>query len=381
MAEFPKKLLQKLQQRKEDNALRHLSVPGKGVDFSSNDYLGFSRNPDIAKRANEIFSSYTEETSGATGSRLLTGNSTLYNETEQYIAEFHFSPAALIFNSGYAANIGLLGSVPQRGDYILYDELVHASIREGISLSNAKAFKFPHNNLESLENQIDRLERSPDCEVYVVTESVFSMDGDTPDLKRISSLCKRLNCRLIVDEAHAIGISQRGLVVDTGIENDVFARVVTFGKALGCHGAAVLCSEILNSYLVNFARSFIYTTGLPPHTLATVKSAYEYLDSDSGIEEIEILKSNIAILRRYAYKYGLREMFLPSASAIHSIVIPGNDEVKSFSEKLMEMGFDIRPILSPTVPKGKERLRICLHSFNTEKEIEQVMQRIAIFTS
>jgi 8-amino-7-oxononanoate synthase len=137
----------------------------------------------------------------------------------------------------------------------------------------------------------------------------------------------------------------------------------------------------MKSYLVNFARSFIYTTGLPPHTLASIRSAYQYLDSDPGMKRIECLKSNIAILRRYIGEYDCDELFLPSESAIHSVVIPGNKEVKTISDKLLKNGFDVRPILSPTVPIGKERLRICLHSFNTEKEIEQVIQRIAIFAT
>ena len=125
------------------------------------------------------------------------------------------------------------------------------------------------------------------------------MDGDSPDLKALSELCKRLKCRLIVDEAHAIGVTQRGMVVDAGIQNDVFARVVTFGKALGCHGAAVLGSAELQTYLVNFARSFIYTTALPSHTVASIKAAYEYLDSEAGEKRIELLNRNIAILRSH----------------------------------------------------------------------------------
>jgi len=381
MEKFPKKLWIKLERRKAENSLRHLNFPGTVVDFSSNDYLGFSKESRISDRAGEILRRSTENGLGATGSRLLTGNSQMYNELEAIIAKFHSSPSALVFNSGYATNLGFFGSVPQRGDYILYDELAHASIREGITLSKAKAYKFKHNNLRELEDLIDRLERSRDSEIYVVTESVFSMDGDSPDLNELSALCKRSHCRLIVDEAHAIGISQRGLVVEAGIEGEVFARIVTFGKALGSHGAAVLCSETMKSYLVNFARSFIYTTGLPPHTLASIRSAYQYLDSDPGMKRIECLKSNIAILRRYIGEYDCDELFLPSESAIHSVVIPGNKEVKTISDKLLKNGFDVRPILSPTVPIGKERLRICLHSFNTEKEIEQVIQRIAIFAT
>jgi 8-amino-7-oxononanoate synthase len=379
MNELPDKLQNKLNQRRESNSLRRLTTGSNLIDFSSNDYLGFSKNVQIAERAREILRTYTESGQGSAGSRLLTGNSELFQRAEKYIADFHLSASALIFNSGYTANLGLLGSVPQRGDFILYDEFVHASIREAITLSRAKAFKFKHNDLRSLEEQMVRLERLEGSEVYVVTESVFSMDGDTPDLRGMAELCRKYDCRMILDEAHAIGISRKGLAVEEGIAEYVFARIVTFGKALGCHGAAVLGSESLKDYLINFARSFIYTTALPPHTVATILAAYEHLDSDLGLKTIQMLKSNIAILQLYLNKNKLNNSFIPSETAIHSMVISGNDRVKAAAEQLAANGFDIKPILSPTVPLSRERLRICLHSYNSEDEIGEVVERLAIF--
>lgn len=206
------------------------------------------------------------------------------------------------------------------------------------------------------------------------------MDGDLPDLQTLVTLCKNYNCRLIIDEAHAIGITQKGLVVSEELTNQVFARVVTFGKALGCHGAVVLGSEVLRAYLVNYARSFIYSTALSPHSVATIKAAYEHLDSEIGLENIQKLNSNIAILRLYLEKYNILERFLPSDSAIQAMLVPGNEKVKAISERLYKNGFDVRPIMSPTVPPTKERLRICLHSFNTEAEIESLIKLLAQIT-
>ena len=184
--------------------------------------------------------------------------------------------------------MGFFSSVPQRGDVILYDELCHASIRDGLKMSDAKAYKFKHNDLDDLERKC-QVERSRNCsqnsEIYIVTESIFSMDGDQPDLKALTSLSKELGCHLIVDEAHAFGVfgaKGEGMVQALGLENKVFARLITFGKALGCHGAAILGSAALQQYLINFARSFIYTTALPPHGVATICSAYEELSNISA---------------------------------------------------------------------------------------------------
>lgn len=266
MAALPSKLLKKLEQRKIGNSLRKLPKKNNAlIDFSSNDYLGFARNRKVSEVGARILQNDNSAENGATGSRLITGNHLLYEGTEKMLADFHQSNSALIFNSGYDANLGFFASVPQRGDLVFYDELIHASIRDGISLGNAKAQKFPHNNFKNLEEKIQKEKGKllPDAEIFVVTESVFSMDGDSPDLKVLSKLCKKLKCRLIVDEAHAVGVfgaNGVGLVQVLGLQNEVFARIVTFGKAMGCHGAAVLGDAKLREYLINFARSFIYTT-------------------------------------------------------------------------------------------------------------------------
>jgi 8-amino-7-oxononanoate synthase len=376
---FPTALAQKLQQREANFALRELHVSKNLIDFASNDYLGFACSDEIFNKTHEYLLQNNIKVNGATGSRLISGNHSVYTTTENLIAKFHEAPAALIFNSGYDANVGFFGSVPQRNDVILYDELCHASIRDGISMSNAKSFKFQHNDLEDLESIIKRCHTEP-IEVYVVSESVFSMDGDCPNLEELVALCKKYDCHLVIDEAHALGVfgeSGEGLVQSLGFQNDVFARIITFGKGLGCHGAAVLGSDELKSYLVNFARSFIYTTGLSPHSVATIFIAYQQLQKEKVA--MQKLKQNIQFFNQEKAQRGLKSLFVYSKSAIQCAIIPGNEKVKSIAANLQENGFDVKAILSPTVPEGQERLRFCLHSYNSEEEISKVLQLLSNF--
>lgn len=374
MEKLPKKLQSKLSERLKYGSMRSLKTSGGLIDFSSNDYLGFSRKKAILDTTTATLKESNLHENGATGSRLLTGNHRLYKQLEDFLARYHNSESALVFNSGYDANIGFFSSVPHRGDTILYDELVHASIRDGIKMSNAKSYKFKHNNIDDLYVHIERNQNMSDSEVYVVTESVFSMDGDSPDLIALSNFCTKKGCYLIVDEAHATGIYGNGkdLVCQLGLEEKVFARIITFGKALGNHGAAVLGSNDLKTYLVNFARSLIYTTALAPHAVASVLSAYRYLESH-GKEEGSRLKENIKYFKEQIQFLNMEGRFIESDSAIHCLVLPGNEKVKQVSKYLHAEGFDVKPILSPTVKIGQERLRFCLHSYNTKEEISRVL--------
>jgi 8-amino-7-oxononanoate synthase len=280
---FPKSLQQKLQHRKVHNALRSLPESNSLIDFASNDYIGFAKSETIFEQTHQLLINHNIKVNGATGSRLLSGNHKLYQQTEDFIAQFHQTETALIFNSGYDANIGFFGSVPQRNDVILYDELCHASIRDGIQMSNAKSFKFHHNDFEDLEKLLQRHSFSLPASssqlpaIYIVTESVFSMDGDCPNLEQLVQVSEKYNGYLVIDEAHALGVfgspetsGGEGVVQSFGLQVKVFARIMTFGKGLGCHGAAILGSAVLKNYLVNFARSFVYTTGLSPHSVATI---------------------------------------------------------------------------------------------------------------
>jgi len=357
-------LSKKLQERREQHAFRSLKLPKRNlVDLCSNDYLGIATNqliPSDQTSSNKILKT------GSTGSRLLSGNYEKIEEAEKIIATFHEAQAALIFNSGYDANLGLLSSVPQRNDIILYDSLSHASIRDGIRLSFAAAFSFQHNDIDDLEKKLIANTSETDRNIFIVTESVFSMDGDMAPLKQVVELCDQYNAKLIVDEAHATGVvgdRGEGVVQDLKLQEKCFARIHTFGKALGTHGAVILGSTTLKEYLVNFSRSFIYTTALPESTIDHILKSYEIFPSLT--EERNTLATLIEAFQSLAFKY----QKLNSDTPIQGIVIPGNEMARAAAEMLQVNKLDIRAILYPSVPKGMERLRIVLHSFNTVEQI------------
>ena len=388
---IPPKILKKINERIEKNAFRTLKRDCFQFDFYSNDYIGFSSSIEIKKEVENILSDKKIQ-NGATGSRLLSGNFPLFEIAENSIKDFHNAESALLFNSGYDANVGFFSCVPQRGDVILYDTYIHASIRDGISLSLAKSFKFKHNNLEDLEYLLKKYSES-NTSVFIVTESVFSMDGDSPDLHQMAYLADRYNAFLVVDEAHALGVfgfQGCGLVQQLGLEEKVFARIVTYGKALGCHGASILGKQILKDYLINFARSFIYTTAMSPHSVATILAGYNQLKNTKNIKKLhenislfqQILrnekKESISDLEVEKNDVNTKKMlkdytFVDSSSSIQAVILSGNDFVKEVAKKIQEKGFGVMPILSPTVPEGEERLRICLHSYNSEKSIRELL--------
>lgn len=373
--QFPKKLQKKLNYRQKSHTLRQLTESNKtGVDFSSNDYLGFAKSKQIYKAANQMVMQQTHQINGATGSRLLTGNHDLYTLAEQQLTRFYNTEDSLLFSSGYNANIGFFSSILQRGDLVLYDQYIHASIREGIRLGRAKSLKFKHNNLEDLAAIIQRVK--PKENVYIVTESVFSMDGDSPDLELLSNYCSKNNFYLIVDEAHAVGVFSKGLCVKKGIEKKVFARIVPFGKALGCYGAAVLGSAQLKQFMINFSRSLIYSTGLSPHSVATIIAAHQAIEKD---DFEAIFQSKINYFLKQANEQGLKHLFTPSISAIQCAIIPNVARLKKLALYLQHNGFMVKPILSPTVLSGQERLRFCLHTYNSEEEMSEVLQLMACF--
>jgi len=364
-------LSRKLNEREAQNALRRLRLPEGKVDLCSNDYLGVVRNG-LLEDGILMAGSPAEaaDAHGSGGSRLLAGNYRLIEETERAIAAFHAAPAALIYNSGYDANLGLLSSVPQRGDVILYDSLSHASIRDGIRLSLAQAFGFAHNELEELEKRL-RAARSGGKTIFVVTESVFSMDGDLAPLREMAALCRQYDAQLIVDEAHATGVmgaKGEGLVQELGLENECFARVHTFGKAVGCHGAAVVGSMLLRDYLINFSRSFIYTTALPPASVRAIARAYALMP------RLDTERERLRVLIDRFQKKPIGWDRLTSITPIQVVMAPGNAAVKALAGLLRDAGLDVRPILSPTVEKGRERLRIVLHAFNTEEELDRLIR-------
>ena len=352
-------LNEKLAERRANGAFRQLRLPSAKIDLCSNDYLGVVHNGLLERSLTGT------PAHGSGGSRLLAGNYTLIEEVERQLAVFHNASAALIYNSGYDANLGLLSCIPQRGDTVLYDALSHASIRDGMRLSFAQTFSFSHNDCTDLEKRLAARNTAGNC--FVVTESVFSMDGDMAPLTEMAALCTRYGAHLIVDEAHATGVigdAGEGLVQKLGLEAECFARVHTFGKAVGCHGAVVLGSSLLKDYLINFSRSFIYTTALPPVSAQAIAAAYALLPA---------LKSERAHLQKLIDRWRATEIAykrLDSGTPIQIVIVPGNDAVRALADRLQAAGMDVRPILYPTVPRGSERLRIVLHAFNTETEVD-----------
>jgi 8-amino-7-oxononanoate synthase len=363
--DIEKRLIAKLEQRKEKQTFRSLMLPQNKVDFSSNDYLGFATDGLLVIESSDI------HLSGAKASRLISGNSDLHEEIEQLLAAYHHAPTGLLFNSGYDANVGLMGCIAQKGDCILYDELSHASIRDGLRMSLASSFAFKHNDLEDLE----RLLKEKEGYKFVVTEGIFSMDGDLSPLLEIVECCKKYQAAIIVDEAHSGGVIEkqgRGWVSELGLEKEIFARVHTFGKALGCHGAVILGSENLRNYLINYARSFIFTTAISPHSLLYIQKAYELLERTN---RIQLLDQNIKLFRAHLLPH-VTQMFLPSHSPIQSLIITGADQTRYIAQQLQEKGFEVKPIVSPTVPLGEERIRICIHAFNKKEDILTLVDAI-----
>jgi 8-amino-7-oxononanoate synthase len=362
------RLNEQLNKRNAENALRSLQLTSELVDFCSNDYLGFAQNEEIKHYLQEQLPQLRKL--GATGSRLLQGNYTLIEHTERFIAGFHQAPEALFFNSGYEANSGLIASVVTRHDTIVYDELCHASLREGIRLSSATAFAFKHNDVEALQEKLSRAKGQK----FIVIESVYSMDGDICPLTAIVNIAKQFDAAIILDEAHATGVIGplgAGLAQHLNVHNDIFARVHTFGKAIGSNGAVVLGDNTLKQFLINFCKPFIYTTAPNYLQVLAVKKAYQLLSA--GAVSKSKLFENIQYFKTITARFK-HITILPSDSAIFSVIIPGNAEVKLAATYIQNAGYDVRAVLSPTVPEGKERLRICIHHFNTEAEILRLVK-------
>jgi 8-amino-7-oxononanoate synthase len=347
-------------QRKAIGNLRTLSKASSLVDFASNDYLGLAKSTLLKGAVLEEWQGLNFNI-GSTGSRLLTGNSSYAEEVENQIAQFHGYEAALLFNCGYMANVGLISGLMNEEETVFFDAQIHASVRDGICLSRVRAFPFRHNDLNHLENRLKHHRGDSKC--YIYCESIYSMDGSLAPLVEICRLSKQYGAFVIVDEAHSIGVwgpQGRGLVAECNLMDQVYAQIVTFGKALGAYGAAVLGSDLLKQYLINFARSCVYTTALPFHALATIKCAYDLLPKLNQ-ERLHIREL-------------IRSFEGSSQTPIQSFRVSGNEAAKSASEYLAKNGFDVRALLSPTVQKGKEILRICLHAFNTESQILQLKE-------
>ncbi len=363
-----------IKQRYDNHLFRQLSLSTDLIDFSSNDYLGFSRSAFIRQKVEQDLLLLKGLKFGATGSRLLNGNTALHEALENKLAKFYHAEAALLFNSGFDANIGLIATVARKGDIIFYDELVHASIHQGMRLSGAHLVSFCHNDIEDLKAQLEQIGNHHTR--FLITESLFSMQGDIAPLRQLAQLAKSADLNLIVDEAHANGIfgsMGSGLCNREEIEENCLARVFTFGKAIGSHGGVVVGNKTLKDYLINFSKPFIYSTALNLADLLSVEHAYFLLQNNIN-QQFKL--NNLILNFNSSTRLKQLSQYITGDGPVYGFFVKGNENCRRAASYLQANGFDIRPILSPTVPKGKERLRIILHSFNTLAEIENLIDKL-----
>jgi 8-amino-7-oxononanoate synthase len=374
MWSIEEKLARKLHERVSQNNLRALPVAQGKIDFCSNDYLGLAGNSILAQQVQQTYQSLPFTQNGSTGSRLISGNSQYAMEVEEELATIFQAEKVLLFNSGYNANTAILSAVPQKGDTIIYDEYIHASLKEGARLSFASRYSFRHNDMEDLGKKLQKASG----EKFIVAESVYSMDGDFAPLEEILRICRKYNAHLIWDEAHSTGVWGKkgdGIACDQQLHNHIFARIYTFGKAMGVHGACIAGSAVLINYLINFARPFIYTTALPLHSLISIREAFKFLQVNSHLQDSLYARINVFAVELLKYP-SLQIRWIKSESAIQAIKIGGNALTKNIASQLQTANYDVRAILSPTVKEGEERLRICLHVYNTENEIRNLVEHL-----
>lgn len=329
----------------------------KLLNLSSNNYLGLADNKSVTDRF--ISETGDEYSFGSASARLLTGTLPVYKELEKLISDMYKSGGTLLFNSGYHANVGINSSLTGKGDVIFSDKLNHASVIDGMRLSESKFYRYPHNNMEALEKLLKR-ERWNFNNAVIVSESVFSMDGDIADLKKLVELKKKYNCILVLDEAHAFGVFGKnglGVAEDLNILDDVDLLVGTFGKAIGSMGAFVTGRKVLIEYLTNKARSFIFSTALPPINIAFSK----------WIIETELPKTFEK--RQRMLELGKK---MGSDSHIIPVIVGENEKTVELSELLFENGYFTLPIRPPTVPEGTSRLRLSLTTEIEEKDLEKL---------
>lgn len=359
-------LADRLAALREAGTFRALPGTRVGTDFWSNDYLGFSR---LSTSAGVPFTT-------APGSRLISGDSDRITGLEQEIAAFHGHRGALLFGSGYTANTGLLACIARRGDTFIYDECIHASTRDGIRLSGAAARRCKHNSLEQGRALLTKADRNG--QVFFLTEARFSMDGDTAPLSDLAVLCQEYGVHLVVDEAHSVGIdgaAGAGLVSELQLQEQVFATVVTYGKAMGCSGAAILGSDTLRNYLINFCRPFIFTTGPRPEQLGQIANAYRLLSTEHAKARVN-LELVIGRYRQLMAQIGSDLAFRTMPGPIQLIPLKGARRVMDIEQALFEDGYLVKGIRAPSVKEGEERLRICLHAFNSLEEVDGLCGQI-----
>ncbi len=346
--------------------------PPAGIDLCSNDYLGLADHPAIMARLAEAARTHG---CGSTGSRLLRGHRDSFEAVERRFAAFKGTEAALYFGSGYAANVGVLSTFLEEGDVVFSDELNHASLIDGIRLGRARKVVFPHNDVHALERAIEAERAARQC--FLVTESLFSMEGDFAPLAEYAALCDATCTALIVDEAHAVGVyGERGsgLIEEAGGGDAVFLSVNTAGKALGVAGAFVAGPEWAIDYLVQRARSFVFSTAPPPALAEAVDSALTVMGAEP--ERRQRLKTLTARLRTLLAEAGLPVR--PGISQIIPIILGDNDRAVAAAAALAEQGFDVRAIRPPSVPEGTARLRLSVNVKLADALLERLAAALAV---
>lgn len=339
------------------------------LNLASNDYLGLAGNMDLVAgfydgiHQTNLLARFAP---GATASRLMTGNRPVNRELEDELSLLYAPASALVFNSGYHANIGILPTLAQKGDLMLADKLCHASLIDGMRLSRAKVIRYPHLDYERLDTLL-AVEREKYGQVFIVTESIFSMDGDAADLVCLARLKEKYRAVLYVDEAHGVGVRGAkglGLAEEQGVRTKVDLLVGTFGKAWAGQGAFVICSGIVRDYLINSARSLIFTTGLPPVTLAWLVFILPNITTmDKERRHVRELADD---LRQNLMQHGLETR---GGSNIVPVLIGDADRAVQIAEDLREHGFWITAVRPPTVPAGTSRLRLSLTAAMRKKDL------------
>ena len=345
-----------------------LTVDGREVvNFSSNNYLGLANHPKLAAAAKEAIDRYG---CGSGASRLISGNMSLHEALEARLAAFKGTEAALVFNSGFQANIGILSTLAGEGDAIFSDALNHASIIDGCRLSRAKTFVYRHSDLDELESALKKSETYR--RKLIVTESIFSMDGDEAPLVAIVELAERFGAVVMVDEAHATGLfGERGagVVAKLGLGNRILVQMGTLGKALGGFGAYVAGSRVLREILINRCRSFIFTTALPPAVMASALAAIDLVEGEP--ERREALWNSCRRMTKGLAALGYR--IAESASPILPLLVGEADACMRLSERLLDRGVFAQGIRPPTVPQGTSRLRITLMATHTQAHLDRAL--------
>lgn len=379
-------IIQEIEAIKRSNLYRYLQeikplgptravIKGQEVTlFCSNNYLGLTHHPEVVKAAKRALEEYG---AGSGAARLINGHNPLYTQLEITLARFKQAEAALVFPTGYAANLGVISALVGRKDAVFCDKFVHASIIDGCLLSGARLFRFRHNDLEHLKKLLEK--ETQYRRRLIVTEGVFSMDGDMAPLVEIYTLAQASDAIILVDDAHGTGVmgeKGRGTVAYYGVNGEHLIQIGTLSKAIGALGGFVVGNKVLIEYLINKARPFIFTTALPPSVVAAAGKAVEIMETEPS--HWQKLQENISVLRNGLTALGFK--LPPFPTPIIPLIVGASETALNLSKKLFQAGFFIPAIRPPTVPKGSARLRITVSAAHIREDIERLLDAIALYT-